>query len=107
MVPNLAHCVSCKKCQDEHNPRHLFERDKSILFWHGWHAFRRGLATTLHLLGVQEKDIKAILRHINVGLTMNIYVRSVETSQVAAMDSPSKKFVICNELATSANARPN
>ena len=31
--------------------------------WHGWHAFRRGLATNLHRLGVDDKTIQAILRH--------------------------------------------
>jgi hypothetical protein len=35
--------------------------------WHGWHAFRRGLATTLHRLRVPDKTIQAILRHSNVG----------------------------------------
>ncbi|HEV2381511.1 MAG TPA: hypothetical protein VG206_17155 [Terriglobia bacterium] len=34
----------------------------------GWHAFRRGLATNLHRLGVPDKTIQTILRtrqHIN------------------------------------------
>jgi integrase len=34
--------------------------------WHGWHAFRRGLATNLHRLGVDDKTIQAIWRHSNV-----------------------------------------
>jgi integrase len=34
---------------------------------HGWHAFRRGLATNLHQLGVSDKIIQRILRHANVG----------------------------------------
>ena len=34
--------------------------------WHGWHAFRRGLSTTLHRLGVPDKDVQQILRHANI-----------------------------------------
>lgn len=68
--------------------------------WHGWHAFRRGLATNLHALGVDDKTIQAILRHSNVGLTMNVYVKSVNESQVSAMDALSEKLGICNDLAT-------
>ncbi len=47
--------------------------EKANLPWHGWHAFRRGLATNLHRLGVSDKVIKQILRHANVTTTMNIY----------------------------------
>jgi hypothetical protein len=36
---------------------------KANLCWHGWHAFRRGLATNLHWLGVSDKVILQILRH--------------------------------------------
>src|SRR5260370_26587866 len=45
---------------------------KAHLRWHGWHAFRRGLATNLHRLGVSDKVIQQILRHANVSTTMNI-----------------------------------
>jgi integrase len=68
--------------------------------WHGWHAFRRGLATNLHALGVDDKTIQTILRHSNVGLTMNVYVKSVNESQVSAMEALSKKLGTCNDLAT-------
>ena len=40
--------------------------------WHGWHAFRRGLATNLHRLGVDDKTIQTILRHCNVAVTQNV-----------------------------------
>jgi len=71
--------------------------------WRGWHAFRRGLATTLHQWGVDDKAIQAILRHSNVGITMNIYVKSVTESQVSAMDALQTKLQndsTCNDLAT-------
>ena len=49
-------------------------------------ATSTGLATNLHDLGVADKDIQAILRHSNIGITMNIYVKSLAESQVDAMD---------------------
>ena len=45
------------------------------ILWYGWHAFRRGLATNLHRLGVSDKVIQQILRHANVTTTINIYVK--------------------------------
>lgn len=60
--------------------------------WNGWHAFRRGLATNLHTLGVDDKTIQAILRHSNVALTINVYIKSVTESQVNAMDVLEAKF---------------
>ncbi len=75
----------------------------TVAAWHGWHAFRRGLATNLHTLGVDDKTIQAILRHSNVGLTMNVYVKTVSESQVIAMDALSEKYdATCNDLATPA-----
>jgi integrase len=53
--------------------------------WHGWHAFRRGLATNLYRLGVPDKTIQAILRHANLSTTMNAYVKSVSADATAAM----------------------
>jgi integrase len=75
--------------------------------WHGWHAFRRGLATNLHALGVDDKTIQAILRHSNIGLTMNVYVKSVSESQVSAMDALSEKLDLCNVHATSSDGPVN
>jgi integrase len=37
--------------------------EKAGIEWHGFHAFRRGLATVLHDMGVAELTIKHILRH--------------------------------------------
>jgi integrase len=57
----------------------------SRIEWHGWHAFRRGLATNLHRLGVDDKTIQAILRHCNVAVTQNVYIKTVSADSVAAM----------------------
>ena len=87
IIPALEKCAVCGQSEEEHKKDgHKFQRDKSLPKWHGWHAFRRGLATNLHQLGVADKDIQAILRHSNIGITMNIYVKSVAESQVDAMD---------------------
>ena len=53
--------------------------------WHGGHAFRRGLATNLHRLGVSDKVIQQILRHANVTTTINIYVKMVTRDAEDAM----------------------
>jgi integrase len=104
--PRIEKCGICKLSKAEHKPEgHLFERDRTLPKWYGWHAFRRGLATNLHQLGVADKTIQAILRHSNVGLTMNVYVKSVSESQVTAMDSLSEKLGICNDVATNGATR--
>jgi integrase len=108
ILPALSRCAVCRQSEAKHTKTdHAFQLDKTIPSWHGWHAFRRGLATNLHALGVDDKTIQAILRHSNVGLTMNVYVKTVSESQVSAMDVLSEKFESCNDLATSGQTRPN
>jgi integrase len=108
VTPALSRCEVCRQSEAEHKAEgHIFKRDMSLPEWHGWHAFRRGLATNLHALGVDDKTIQAILRHSNVGLTMNVYVKSVSESQVNAMDALSEKLEICNGYATPGQGRPN
>jgi len=101
IVPALSRCVVCRKTEEEHKPEeHIFERDSSLPLWRGWHAFRRGLATNLHDLGVDDKTIQGILRHSNIGITQNIYIKSVNEKQVTAMDVLSEKLGTCTNLAT-------
>ena len=108
IVPALSRCEVCSKQEEEHKPEgHEFKRNSSLPGWHGWHAFRRGLATNLHALGVDDKTIQTILRHSNVGLRMNVNVKSVTESQVSAMDALSQKLETCNDLATTGQQRPN
>jgi hypothetical protein len=93
IIPALERCEFCEQPKSEHQTDdHLFVRDNAFPRWHGWHAFRRGIATNLHQLGVADKDIQAILRHSNIGITMNIYVKSVAESQVDAMDLLGEEF---------------
>jgi hypothetical protein len=109
IVPALTRCEVCAKREDEHaKAEHEFKLDTSIPSWHGWHAFRRGMATNLHTLGVDDKTIQAILRHSNVSLTINVYIKSVTESQVNAMDVLEAKFSeTSNNLPTPPTTRPN
>jgi Phage integrase family len=88
VVPALSPCAVCKKQEVEHKLE--------------GHAFRRGLATNLHTLGIADKDMQAILGHSNIGLTQNVCFESVSESQVSALDSMSEKFEVCNDLVTTA-----
>jgi len=58
---------------------------KAGVQWHGWHAFRRGLATNLYRLGVSDKTIQRILRHANVGVTQACYIKTADSDAAAAM----------------------
>jgi len=56
------------------------------LEWKGWHAYRRGLATNLHELGVPDKVIQAILRHEDVSTTQRSYIKTVPHVVTEAMN---------------------
>jgi integrase len=60
-------------------------RDGKLPEWHGFHAFRRGLATTLYSLGVDDLMIQQILRHTNVSITRQRYIKTVTEQTTAAM----------------------
>lgn len=55
--------------------------------WYGLHAFRRGLATNLHELAVSDIVIQAILRHSDVSVTRQAYIKNdaVDPQSQAAM----------------------
>jgi integrase len=101
--PAIERCARCHKPKLDHeSDTHAFELDLSCV-WKGWHAFRRGLATNLHELGVPDRTIQAILRHSNIKTTQNIYIQSRDESRSNAMDLLDAKIATCNDLATSAN----
>jgi integrase len=68
--------------------------------WYGLHAFRRGLATNLHELGIRDIVIQAILRHSNVSVTRAAYIKNdgVDPQSLAAMDA--LESAACNQHAT-------
>jgi len=79
---------------------------KAGIEWHGWHAFRRGLATNLHAIGVQDKVTQAILRHSNVAVTQACYIKTIDADSAAAMKL--LEAVLCTQSApdTAASQAP-
>ncbi len=110
IIPAIETCVQCRQSKSKHKKTdgHTFELDKTLC-WYGWHAFRRGLATNLHSLGVDDKTIQAILRHSNIGLTQNVYIKTVAASGISAMDllGAELRKTTCNDLATKGSPLPN
>lgn len=58
---------------------------KSGLGWKGWHGFRRGLASNLNELGIDDSVIQTILRHSNVATTQKHYIKTATPQAEAAM----------------------
>ena len=86
ILPALNRCEVCRKGKDDHvGADHKYKRDATLPKWHGWHAFRRGLATNLHDLGIDDKTIQAILRHANVSMTQRCYIKTLPKQIIDAM----------------------
>ena len=45
------------------------------LLWHGWHAFRRGIASNLFALGCDDITVQRVLRHSRVQITQAAYIK--------------------------------
>jgi integrase len=69
--PVLNRCGVCRKSKLDHasdaESSHEYVRDGSLPEWHGFHSFRRGLASTLYSLGVDDVMVQQIMRHQDVG----------------------------------------
>ena len=61
------------------------------LRWAGWHAYRRGLATNLKEMGVDDLTIQATLRHKDVRTTQRFYIKTVPQQVTAAMEEFASK----------------
>jgi len=85
ILPTLRRCVHCGKPESKPHIGHQYKRDESRPDWRGWHAFRRGLATNLHDLGVDDITIQRILRHSSVEVTRKSYIRTLPEQSVDAM----------------------
>ena len=66
--------------------------DGSGIEWHGWHALRRGLASNLHELGVQDKVIQAILRHSDLATTQRCYIKTTDQQAFKGMRKLERKI---------------
>ena len=79
---------------------------KASVKWHGWHAFRRGLATNLHRLGVPDKIIQKILRHSNVAVTQSCYIKTADSDAAAAMRQFERSLEYAPNMHLSGDHRP-
>jgi integrase len=70
----------------------------SGLQWKGWHAYRRGLATNLHELGIADKVIQAILRHEDVKTTQRSYIKTVPSVVSDAMKRLEEKIACAADV---------
>jgi hypothetical protein len=94
----LNRCRVCRQSRSKHGPlvAHEFERDSSLPTWSGWHAFRRGLASNLNRLRVDDSVIQAILRHSTVAVTQRCYIKTVPDDAQAAMKKLSEALACSN-----------
>jgi len=54
--------------------------------WHGWHAFRRGLASNLYATGAQDILVQRVLRHAKAHVTRDCYIKVFDTAVSFAME---------------------
>ena len=66
---------------------------KAGISWRGWHSFRRGTATILKDLAVDDLVISRILRHDDVETTRKLYVKNVHKPARQAMAKLEKAFL--------------
>lgn len=79
--------------------------------WHGWHAFRRGIATNLHELGVADKVIQTIMRHANVATTQKHYIivksRNAGRAAMKQLERAIRKAKFSKQVANSKTGSKN
>jgi integrase len=88
ILPVLDRCGVCRESKESHiaaKVSHEYVRDGSLPKWHGFHSFRRGLATTLYALGVDDMMVQQILRHQDVSVTRKHYIKTTSEQSVSAM----------------------
>jgi integrase len=69
------------------------------LEWHGWHGFRRGIASNLYELGANDKVVQRILRHAKPHVTKERYIKAFDPAVLAAMKSMETTLDALNESA--------
>ena len=70
---------------------------KSGLKWYGWHVYRRGLASNLQELGIEDLVIQRILRHGDVGTTRKSYIKVRNMKVEDAMRQLAQTFEACTD----------
>jgi hypothetical protein len=87
ILPVLSRCAVCKKAPGKAHLKetHKYERDQTMPRWHGWHAFRRGLATDLNRAPI--KVAQGALRHADPAVTMRHYAKTVDDDVRQAIEA--------------------
>jgi integrase len=85
ILPVLNACECGKTAEDHAEEDHEYKRNAALPQWRGWHPFRRGLATNLHDLGIDDITVQKILRHANVAVTQASYIKTLDSQQINAM----------------------
>jgi integrase len=70
----------------------LLQKEGDGVKWHGWHAFRRGLATNLYAINTEESVIQNIMRHADVKITRQRYIKMTPESSQRAMEGLQRLF---------------
>jgi integrase len=95
----LGHPIDPDNLSKDHI-RPLLKAKSSPVRWLGWHAFRRGLATNLHAMGVDDMTIQRILRHSNVAVTQACYIKTLPETVGAAMEKFNRAVsLLCSDCA--------
>lgn len=88
IIPTLRRCVICLQPNDARHRDygHDFQLDKSLPEWHGWYAFRRGIATEVTAATKDALAAKGLLRHSSVSTTMTHYIKDVPEATRRGME---------------------
>jgi integrase len=101
-LPVLNRCGICRKAKLAHTAEssHKYVRDGSLPEWHGFHSFRRGLGSTLYALGVDDLMIQRVLRHEDVSVTRERYIKTQLEQSASAMGKLEAALCADRALAT-------
>jgi integrase len=94
MFPNAANKPLSLDSLYWRSMRTVLQRAK--ITWCGWHGFRRGLASNLNRLGVDDSIIQAIMRHSHIGVTQACYIKTARPEIEAAMKNFSNELRKCS-----------
>ena len=74
------------------NPENYATPDAKKLNWHGYYAFRRGIATLTSSVSRDPMAAKGLLRHSSVSTTLNHYIKDVPEVTENAMHQVEELF---------------
>jgi hypothetical protein len=75
------------------NPANYSSPDVKCIVWHGYYAFRRGIATLASSISRDPMAAKGLLRHTSVNTTLTHYIKDVPEITENAMTLAEELFV--------------